>query len=297
MKKLFTLLSLLPWISISQDLPQIGVLPVRGQVHVLLEMTSGNIGVLRGDEGFLLIDTQFESHYSRIADRLKELGEGRVVYAINTHFHYDHADGNKAFGRHGATLVGHRNTRSRLAENQLVIVPGLNTTNQKRFPDEALPTITYGSTMDIHFNGETVRLHHLANAHTDTDTLVQLVKENILHTGDVFVRYGLPYIDIRNGGSVSGMIRAQATILSLCDDETLIIPGHGGVCQADAVRAFKTNLESIVNQVKVARAKGHSREAINQSPIIEDVFGDAKGFIPPATFLDMIQEELDSEKN
>lgn len=291
---LITLLSLPCW-GLCQDLAQIGLLPVRGQVHILLEMTSGNIGVMHGKDGFLIIDTQFESHYERIAARLEEVGQGGVVYAINTHFHYDHADGNKAFGPQGTTIVAHRNARSRLMTDQRVIVPGLNTTDQKQFPSNALPSITYDSTMDLHFNGETIRLHHLINAHTDTDTLVQLVNANVLHAGDVFVRYGLPYIDTRNGGSVRGMIRAQSTILSLCDDETLIIPGHGGVCKPDEVRKFKANLETIVNGVKAARSKGLSRESINQSNIIEEVLGDSKGFIPPHTFLSIIQDELDAD--
>ena len=202
MKILILNLILLPLIVHSQNLVNIGLFPVKDPIFVMNEMRSGNIGVLYGKDGFLIVDTQLALHLPKIQANLEEIGEGKVVYALNTHFHYDHADGNKAFGPMGATIVAHQNTRSRLLKDQIVDTPGFQKVLQKRYPVEACPSITFDKKLDLHFNDETIRLHHVEHAHTDTDVIVQFMKANVLHTGDVFVRYGIPFIDLPNEGSV-----------------------------------------------------------------------------------------------
>ena len=211
-----------------------------------------------------------------------------MVYALNTHFHFDHADGNKAFGPKGTTIVAHKNTRARLMADQLIEIPELNVTEQERYPKGAWPNVTFSDSMQLHFNGETISLIHVRNAHTDTDMIVKLENANVIHTGDVFVRYGVPFVDEKNGGSVLGMIKAQETILSLCDDQTIVIPGHGLVCKPDEVQDLKAKLEKIVETVRSEHALKKGGE-LDPSIVTETLSG---GFIKPGPFLKQIQREL-----
>lgn len=237
---------------------------VRDDIHILFG-SGGNIGVLQGEEGFVIVDDQFEPLAQKIVSALATIGPEEVAYVVNTHFHFDHSDGNKAFGKEGAVILAHQNTRKRLMSDPLIEVPGFDTLVQEAYPAEALPSVTFETSMKLRINGQTVHIFHVANAHTDTDAIVHFEESNVLHTGDVFVRYGIPFIDGPNGGSVGGMIKAVDQLVELCDDQTLIIPGHGQLSKRSDLVAFRDMLNTIWERTSELANQGKSDGDILES--------------------------------
>jgi glyoxylase-like metal-dependent hydrolase (beta-lactamase superfamily II) len=111
---------------------------------------------------------------------------------------------------------------------------------QKAAPSDALPKITFADSVTLHLNGQTLQVMHIKNAHTDGDAIIYFKESNIIHAGDVFVRYGLPFIDQPHGGSIDGMIAGTDMILNLANDDTKIIPGHGAIAQKKMCLIIKT---------------------------------------------------------
>lgn len=234
---------------------------VRNNIHVLFG-AGGNIGVLYGDDGIVLIDDQFVPLASRIRASLSEITPGKIAFTINTHFHFDHSDGNKVFGPDGAWIVAHENTRKKLMEDMTIGGGAVQERVVEKYPEDALPKITFENSMKLHLNGQTVYLFHAANAHTDTDAIIYFQEANVFHTGDVFVRYGIPFVDKGNGGSVSGMIRAANQLIEMCDDDTIIIPGHGQLSGKQDIIDFRDMLQRIWDEVKSAADSGKSVDEI-----------------------------------
>ena len=253
-------------VSQSQDFEDVQITTehVRDNIYVLFG-AGGNIGVLKGDDGFVIVDDQFEPLATKIKAALAEIDDEGVSYAINTHFHFDHADGNKAFGKSGTTIVAHKNTRDRLSRDILVEVPGFDTILQEKYPIEGLPSITFESSLKLHLNDQTINIFHIDNAHTDTDAIIHFEESNVFHTGDAFVRYGIPFIDAPNGGSFGGMIAATNSLIDLCDNQTLIIPGHGQISKKEDLIAFRDMLQQIWDRVANQVSAGKSLSDILDS--------------------------------
>src|SRR6185503_16676749 len=169
----------------------------------MLHGAGGNIGVLVGKDGVILIDDQFAPLTEKIKKAVSEISDKPVRFVINTHYHGDHVGGNQNLGGEGAIIVAQENTRKRLSQDQ---INTLMKFEQKATPEEGLPKITFNESMSLHLNGETIDIIHVKNAHTDGDAIIYFRNANVLHGGDVYVRYGLPFIDQQNGGSIDGMI-------------------------------------------------------------------------------------------
>lgn len=226
--------------------------------------SGGNIGVLVGEDGFVLVDDQFVPLAGKIKAALAEIEEGTVNYTINTHYHYDHAEGNRVFGQEGALIVAHVNTRIRLMQDNTLGMPGSEPTVQKKYPKDAWPKVTFNQAIKLYLNGQTIRIFHPGNAHTDTDAIVFFEEANVMHTGDVFVRYGIPFIDGGNGGRVGGMIKAMNMIIDIEDDHTVIIPGHGQLATKQDMIDFRDMLQDFWKQVVTAKKAGKTLEAIQE---------------------------------
>ena len=239
---------------------------------------AGNIGVYVGREQIILIDDQWSILSSRIKEILKMITDNPVKYIVNTHFHYDHTNGNKSFGKENIPIIAHGNVRERLSKDQELSFGVL----QKASPLEALPTITFSDSLRLYDGMEIIELIHCKNAHTDGDIIVHFKKANIYHTGDIFVTYGLPFIDENNGGDIYGMIAAVDYLLSVSDTETKFIPGHGAVCTTTELAAYRKLLVSITDQVSGFIKKGLPVEKIiTEVKIDEKIQGESrKDFIP-----------------
>ena len=204
-------------------------------LHVLFGI-GGNIVVSLGDDGTFIVDDQFEGMIPKVVKTIGDLGGSDVDFAVTTHWHFDHAEGNLALGPQGTWLIAHENSREMMKDAHVVNMVGLAVL-QEAYPESAWPDITYDSEMRFHLNGQTVELMHFGPAHTTGDTAVFFREANVLHMGDVFNNTGYPFIDADNGGTLDGLITFCESVLAVINDETTVVPGHGAAAtKADFMR-------------------------------------------------------------
>ncbi len=211
--------------------------PIRG--------VAGNIGVFISDEGLVLVDDQWEIIEDLILETINSVSKKDISFIINTHFHYDHVDGNKAFGKKGIPIISHENVRKRLKrKTKLYGHPQHNYKMiQDKYPNFALPSTVYNSTMKIYVDDEEIQLLYFGPGHTDGDTIAFFKNNNVIHAGDSFVTYGYPYVDLNDGGSFKGFINVLSQIIAISNEQTKIIPGHGPVCDVGDVITLKNILQ------------------------------------------------------
>ena len=224
---------------------------VKGNIYYL-EGSGGNIGVIVGDDGVLIVDDQFAPLTNKIEAAITDLIKLPVTFVVNSHFHYDHTDGNENFGRAGAFIVAQDNARRRMESTQ-VLASGRE---QEAYENVGLPKITFFDSMRFYFNDEPIELIHTGAGHTDGDAQVYFLESNVIHTGDMFVRYVLPFIDQNNGGSLDGMIEATDKLASIINDETIIIPGHGELSNRDDLLNYRDMLVTIRGNLTRAKVQG-----------------------------------------
>jgi glyoxylase-like metal-dependent hydrolase (beta-lactamase superfamily II) len=223
---------------------------------------SGNIGVFVSKDGLIVIDDQYEINEGKILNAISEISTLPIKLIINTHFHHDHSDGNKAFGKLNIPIYAHKNVRKRLNRNSVLY--GSNRLIEK-YPDEALPSLTYSSLMSLYDSGEEIQLYNFGKGHTDGDTVIFFRNSNVIHAGDSFVTYGYPYVDLNNGGSFKGFLNILNMIISLSDNNTKIIPGHGPVSDINDVIKFRDIVREHVNKTIQGFSNGNSLNEIISS--------------------------------
>ncbi len=240
-------------LALAQDFDSIEITatPVRDNIY-MLQGSGGNIGVAIGDDGTMIVDDQFAPLTDKIAAAIDDLGGGPVSFVVNTHFHYDHTDGNENFGRAGAYIVATDNARKRMEATQVLTSGRV----QEAYDPVGLPTMTFFDEMRFYFNGQTVDLVNTGDGHTDGDAQVYFREANVVHTGDMFVRYGLPFIDVDNGGTLDGMIGAVSNLASLINEDTIIIPGHGQLSSRGDLLDFRNMLVEIRGGLVRAKLEG-----------------------------------------
>jgi glyoxylase-like metal-dependent hydrolase (beta-lactamase superfamily II) len=265
---------------------EVKVEKVAGNVYMLTGR-GGNIGVSVGEDGVLIVDDQFASLAPKIQAALKTVTGQPVRFVLNTHWHADHTGGNAAFGK-GGTVIAHDNARRRLAEGN----PDLLGRNFPPAPREALPVITFDSSLTVHVNGEDIRALHFAHGHTDGDSIIFFPRSNVVHMGDDFVTYGLPFVDVASGGSVLGMIENVEKALAAVPDDVKVIPGHGPLSsKADALK-FTAMLRDAVALVQAAMKQGRSLEQMKAENVLARYDALGQGFVKTPAFIELIHNEL-----
>jgi cyclase len=248
--------------------------------HVLFGV-GGNIAVSIGEQGVLIVDSQFPGLIPKIQTKINELGGGDIDFAINTHWHFDHADGNQILGPQGTWLIAHENSRDMMAKDNLINLVA-EVRQQPAYMAEALPVATFGDRMTFHFNGEEVDLIHAGPAHTNGDAAVIFRGYNAVHMGDVFNNSGYPFVDADNDGSLPGIIDFCQAVLDTIDRGTVVIPGHGAIAGYAELEAYIEMLEVIRDRIASLIADGASLEqVIAMAPTAEwdDEKGDPGSFI------------------
>ena len=235
---------------------------------------AGNIGVFISDKGLVLVDDQWEIIEDLILETIKSISKKEVSFIINTHFHYDHVDGNKAFGKKGIPIVSHENVRKRLKRKTKLYGHPQHNYNmvQDKYPDYALPSTVYNSTMKIYIDDEEIQLSNFGPGHTDGDTIVFFKKNNVIHAGDSFVTYGYPFVDLNDGGSFKGFINILSQIIAISNGQTKIIPGHGPVCDINDV----INLKNILQEHYEITEKGYT-EGLSVEQIMAEIKSELNG--------------------
>ena len=221
----------------------------------------GNIAVSAGDNGVLIVDDQFPQLMPKIKAALREIGSDKVDFVINTHWHFDHADGNLTLGQEGTWIVSHAASREKMLTDNLINF-GAIAYEQKAYPEHARSVITYDTTMQFHFNGERIDLVHPGPAHTSGDTAIIFRGQNAVHMGDVFNNTGFPFIDADNGGGLDGMIAFCQSVHDTIDDETIVIPGHGPVTDRATLKRYIEILSVTRDRMKALIAEGKSLDDI-----------------------------------
>ena len=257
------------------DEAEISIESISDNIHVLFGL-GGNILVSTGADGVLLVDDQMPELKYKILRSLRKIGGKSVDYIINTHWHFDHAEGNLAFGPDGAKIVAHENSRKMMLNPKpinlsFIVYP------QQPYPLNAVPQITYQDSMKLHLNGDQIELYHFGHAHTTGDTAVYLRNSNVLHMGDVFNMTGPPFIDAGNGGSIDGIIRFCEEILKVVNDETVVVPGHGPISTTEDIQTYIDMLIVVRDRIQAQILEGKSlQEIIESDPTKEwrDKFGD-----------------------
>ena len=223
----------------------------------MLQGSGGNIGVSIGEDGVIIIDDQFGPLTQKIEAAIGELSDKPVTFVMNSHFHYDHTDGNINFGRAGAYIVAQDNARKRMESTQVLSGSGRV---QEAYEPVGLPKITFEDKMRFYFNSNAVDIVNTGDGHTDGDAQIFFRESNVIHTGDMFVRYGLPFTDRDNGGTTDGMIDALWNISALINDDTIIIPGHGVLSNRADLLEFRDMLVTIRGRLVRAKVEGLSAD-------------------------------------
>jgi cyclase len=254
-----------------------------------LKGSGGNIGVLIGNDGTLMIDDQFAPLSNKINGAIKTLSAGEIKFLINTHLHGDHTGGNDNFKKMGITILAQDLVRERMMKETV------NRMNEKVPPREkdALPDITFADKLNLHINDEDIELIHFDPGHTDGDVIVHFKKANVYHMGDMFVTYGYPFIDVSSGGSVNGMIAALDKVLALMDNNAKVIPGHGELSTKADVKVFRDRLVDIRDQVAAALKKGKKKEEVAGLGITDKYDAEwGKGFLKGKDFVMMVADNI-----
>jgi len=229
----------------------------------------GNIAASIGDDGVLIVDDQFPQVMDKVQAAISKVGGGAVDYAVNTHWHFDHAEGNNALGPKGTKIVAHANARVDMAKGGLINM-GIAKYRQQPYPEKALPVLTYDHGMQIHFNGGEIDLKNFASAHTNGDTAVFFKKQNAVHLGDVFNNAGYPFIEVGSGGSIDGMIKFCEDTLKHINENTIVIPGHGPVTNTATLKKYISMLKTVRARVAKLIEEGKTLQEIKDAKPTED---------------------------
>ncbi len=251
---------------------QIKATKVAGSVY-MLEGAGGNIGVSVGEDGIVIVDDQFAPLATKIKEALKGITDKPLKFVLNTHFHGDHTGGNAEFGK-DATIIAHENVRKRLEQGTTVLGGEV-----KPAAKEAVPIITFNDRATVHLNGEDIRAIHFPNGHTDGDSVIFFPKSKVVHMGDDFVTYGFPFVDVQNGGSVSGMIAGCEQALSMVPADVQIIPGHGPISTPADVRKYIDMLKATRALVAQAMKDGKTIDQMKSDHLLAKYDDLGKGFI------------------
>lgn len=257
----------------------------------LLQGVGGNMVAQTGPDGKLLIDSSAATAASRLKDTLGSLGPHPMKLLINTHWHFDHTDGNAALhDNSGAFIMAHENTRNRMASAQEIAFFHLKLPPS---PTSALPQETFIAKEKLFINNDEIDLVYMPDAHTDTDIYIYFVGGNVLHAGDVFFNGFYPFIDASTGGTINGMIRGADACLAVADDKTKIIPGHGPLGDKDALQKYRDMLATVATSVEKLKSGGQSLDQVIAAKPTADFDADwGKGALKPEQFIELVYSTL-----
>ena len=249
----------------------------------MLEGRGGNIGLFESSDYLVMIDSQFANISEAIKAKIETISDKPIAFLINTHMHGDHTGGNANFKNQGAQIIAHENVYLKLKEQQKI---------------EALPKIGYAEQMNLYELDETLLILHVDNAHTDGDSVIYFVNQDILHMGDTYFANRYPYIDIANGGSIDGYLKAHQDVLELITDETIIIPGHGQISSKKELEAYTAILVEIKKRIQAELDKGKSEDEVASDQTLTAKYDNPMGnfFINPERLKRSIYKSLAQKK-
>ncbi len=293
------------------DNVQIDIVPVRGGVYMLVG-AGGNTTIQVGDEGVMVVDTQFAPLSTKLLTAIKSISSAPIRYVINTHFHGDHIGGNEAISKAGRTRAGGNvvgdlgaaatNTAAIIAHENVLNRLSMPAQGQAAVPFGAWPTETFfNNKREFLFNGEAVQIIHEPNAHTDGDSLVFFRRTDVVATGDLFTTVMYPFIDAANGGTMDGYVKALNAILDITvasnvnEGGTLVIPGHGRLSDEQDVIEYRDMATIVRDRIREYVKRGMTLEQVKAAKPTLDFdprYGADTGFWTTSMFIETIYKEM-----
>lgn len=270
--------------------------PVAEHLYVL-QGAGGNITAAVGPEGVLLVDDEYAALADRIRAALASVGarDQPVRFIINTHYHFDHTGGNLPFAQAGATVIAADELRARLVTGGTIGNGATISREMKAVEPAALPVLTFDHELTVHLNGEEIRAVHYPHAHTAGDTIVYFPGAHAVAMGDIFVRYGFPFIDLNGGGSVQGMIAACEAVLTQVPADAHVIPGHGDPAGVADLRTYLKMLKDTSAAVAQALKAGKTLAQMKQQHLLaawSAQYSPPKAFVDTDAFTDTLYSSL-----
>jgi cyclase len=290
---------------------EVHILPVQGNIFMLVG-AGGNITVQTGSDGVLLVDTGLAPMSDKVLAAVRSLSDKPIRYIIDTHVHADHVGGNEAIAKAGSTIAGGNvvGDIGSSASNQATIIAFQSVLDRMSTPPAgtaaapqgAWPTDTYTTPeRKLFFNGEGVELIHEPAAHTDGDTMVFFRRSDVISAGDIFVTNGYPIVDLEHGGNIQGVIAGLNRIVELAipadeqEDGTLIIPGHGRLCDVADVVYYQEMVIIIRDRIQNMISRGMTLEQVKAAQPTRDYdprYGSTTGFWTTDKFVTAVYKSL-----
>lgn len=268
----------------------IKVSQVRSNIYCLVSPTGGNVVVSTGEDGVFVIDDQLTERSEAIDVAIKDVANKEIQFILNTHYHFDHTGGNEFFGGKGSVIVAHDNVRKRLSARQFITY---FKKEMQPYPRAALPVVTFADDITFHYNDDEIRVFHISAAHTDGDAAAFFANENVIVTGDTVFNGMYPFIDVEHGGSSRGMIKAAEIFLNISNDDTIIVPGHGGPMNKAELQAYRDALATITDRVEAAVKAGKTLEqTLAARPTREFDAGMDKGIVSAEAFTTLVYQDM-----
>ncbi len=262
-------------LALAAEMDEVKITPVKVTAQIyMLTGQGGNLGAFIGADGTFLIDDQFAPLTEKIVAALTTVGGTQPKFLINTHYHGDHTGGNENLGGAGTLIFSHHNVRERLSAGSFLKEFNMKAAAMSK---AGLPVVTFSDDISFHLNGDSVQAIHVPHAHTDGDSVIYFKAANVIHAGDILFNGFYPFIDVSHGGSVKGMIKAADMLLSLADDSTKIIPGHGPLADKAQLAAFRQMLATAYERLRALKEDGKTAaEAVAAKPLadLEATWGD-----------------------
>jgi cyclase len=300
----------------AQSNAEVHVLHVQGNVYMLVG-AGGNITMQVGEDGVLLVDTGLAANSDKVLAAIRSVTDKPIRFIINTHMHPDHTGGNEAIAKAGSTIAGGNvvgdigasagNQATILAFQTVLDRMSAPSGKQPPTPEGAWPTETYTTPeRKIFFNGEAVQVVHIPDAHTDGDSIVFFHRSDVISTGDIFVTNRYPIVDMARGGNIQGVIAGLNRIIELATpgptDEggTLIIPGHGRLCDQSDVVFYQEMVTIIRDRVQDMISKGMTLDQIKTARPTQDYdprYGATTGIWTTDMFVEAVYKSLMAKKD
>jgi cyclase len=254
----------------------------------------GNVTAIVDDGSTLIIDSGIASRISELSDAIFRTTMRPVTRLVNTHWHFDHTGGNTYFGSSGVTIIAQENVKNELSSAEDVPFVGLR---DGHYPPQALPGLTYQSSLTLHQGSQLLTLENYGAAHTDGDTVIYIAPANVAVVGDIFSNHFYPIIDLSSRGSIDGMIYAIDQILARTDEQTKIVPGHGPVTTVANLKDYRDMLVQVRQRVKDLITAGKTMDEVVAAMPTKDFDARwASGYVTPEVFTRMVFSSLAGAK-
>jgi cyclase len=269
-----------------------GVIKVAEKIYVLND-NGVNIAVIVGPEGLLIIDTGYKEDALRTDSVISTISNLPVKYILNTHLHFDHVGGNKKLSEDGAVIVAHENTRQRmLLEWNMPEILGIKAPISPPYPEEYLPKICFQDSLKVYFNNKIIQCIHFSKSHSNSDVIYYFRDTNVICTGDLFVPNGFAIVDSYSGGTIDGYIRAVDNILKICDERTVIIPGHGTISNRQDLQDYLYMLTESRTRIANLIKEGKTADEVIAADPTKDLFKGVLETLPAKFFVYSVYQDL-----